>query len=81
MNEFEREMVKAQCRAFTDIGATHSKLRETRDKLNPHLAMIVHNNKMYRFSDPDANVIIAQLAQLYKVIKNGQMATTYARNI
>lgn len=81
MNDFESEMVKAQCRAFAAIGATHSKLRETKDKLNPYLAMIVYNNKMYRFSDPDANVIIAQLAHLYKRIKHGQMATTYTRNI
>ena len=59
----ELETIRQQCKSF-DHGLV------TLGKLTLVSVMVSKNERWYRFSDPDLNVIIAQLATLYKGARN-----------
>ena len=56
---YEIETIRQQCKSF-DHGLV------TLGKLTPVSVIVSKNERWYRFSDLDLNVIIAQLATLYK---------------
>jgi len=58
---YEIETIRQQCKSFDHGIAFYG------DKITPVYAVIFTNEKWYRFSDPDLNVIISQLTTLYKV--------------
>ena len=49
--------------------ATIMTIGEAKHNFNEISVIIVFVIKVYRFSDPDPHVIIAQLSQLYKTLK------------
>ena len=65
---YETETLKQQALSFRAIGATCG-VTYINTPLTPVYAIIVVKAKLYRFSDPDINVIIAQLATFYLNIK------------
>lgn len=62
-------MVHAQLRAMNDLGCAVSfKMQPPPSNPDP-IVKIKYKNKYYNFSDPNYNIVIAQIAQLWKTIK------------
>lgn len=59
------ETVKQQCNAFKEIGFFVSFQFQDKDKYGEPKIYLLFKNKSWRFCDPDWNVIIFQLANLY----------------
>ncbi len=75
IDSYQKETIRQQCRSFE-----MASFMEPTNKLCPHVAIVCVWAKVYRFSDPDLNVIIAQLAKLYKRMKNGNIHDRYYHN-
>lgn len=65
---YELETIKQQAASFKEIGATIA-VKYINTPLTPLYIIIINRGRMYRLSDPDINVIIAQLATLYLNLK------------
>lgn len=66
------QTVKQQCNAFEALGSFVS-LDVVSDKLyfgEPRVLIALPSNKTYRFCEPNWNVVISQLATLYRSLKN-----------
>ena len=61
------EVIKQQCFSFESLGAyVDFKIHKSRLSI-----FIARNQKIYKFSDPDLNVVSMQLAKLYTTFKKG----------
>lgn len=60
------EIIKQQCNSFEFLGCW-AILSAKKDYL---VTIVLTKNKVYRFSDPDYNVISMQLSKLFNTLKN-----------
>jgi len=67
MLSINQQTIKQQCASFHVLEACFSTCWFTQE--GEARVLVACNNKAYNFSDPDLNVIIMQLAHLYKRIK------------
>ena len=66
IDALESWTIKQQCQSFVEKGISTAFITEKLDRAcQPYVAM-AYEGKVYRFSDPDKNRIIAQLAHFYK---------------
>lgn len=65
MNNYQKETIEAQLRAFSQKGYEAQFATQFGDEDTRYHVKLRRNLKAYRFSDPDIEVIIGQLATLY----------------
>ena len=75
--EIQHETIRQQCKSLSELPGYKANLVLFRDKINSHTVKIVKNNKILRLSDPDLDVIIAQLAHIY--LREKRAVTNYSR--
>ena len=63
------DTIKQQCNAMREIGCMVNFEMQPRDRDAAPKIQIGRNGKLYHFCDPDWNVAIAQIAQLYKIMR------------
>lgn len=59
------EVIKQQCYSFESLGA-YAEYKIYRSRLSIFIAI---NKKIYKFSDPDLNVVSMQLSKLFLFLK------------
>lgn len=62
-------MIHAQLSAMNELGCRVSFKMQPKPSNPDPIIRISYEDKEYNFSDPDYNVVIAQIAQLWKTIK------------
>jgi len=67
--DIQKETINQQCKSFENQMFAAVNLKEG-NKLNPFFVSIWIKGDVYKLSDPDPNVIIAQLAKLYQTLKS-----------
>lgn len=78
--QHQYETVKQQCLAFESIGfKTELRTLGLKDEASPAVTVNL-SGKIYKFSDPDWNIVITQLACLYKNIQiDNKQFSSYIR--
>lgn len=68
-HHYQFETVKQQCKSFEELGCIASlKIATDSWEYGEPRIIIAAGSKRYFLSDPDWNIIIAQLAQLYRTL-------------
>lgn len=65
----ELKTIHAQLRAMNELGCDVAFKMQKKPSNPEPIIKIKYKEKQYNFSDPDYNVVIAQIAQLWKTIK------------
>lgn len=76
--QLQCETIRQQCRSFLYLNGWSGVFVEHEDELNPYVAQITKHGRLYKFSDPDPNVIIMQLSKLYQGARIGANASRKA---
>ena len=72
------ETIKQQCNALQTLGCVSSIVEDSLNKFTPLFVIVRHNDKLYRFSDPDLNIIISQICTLHaSIIKQQDHVKTF----
>lgn len=75
--EIQYETIRQQCKSLNEMSGYKAHLiLFNKDKINSHAVKIVKKNKILRLSDPDLDVIIAQLAHIY--LREKRAVTNYS---
>lgn len=62
----ELQTINAQCQSLTKVGVLSELYFSIQYERMAYYVICMRGNKLLRFSDPDLNVIISQLAHIYK---------------